>query len=284
MPNRLFLFACYDRDSIIDDYVVHYVRALSELGDVIFFMDNDSPPQELQKIRSFTIHSQAKRHNAYDFGSYKRAYQWADNHGILRNYDFLYLCNDSCCGPFLPLKPVLENMESKGADWFGLASNTDSVSGMWHLQTWFVGMSPRIFLAEWYQLFIEHMSQENRKKFYVHKYEIFMSRMTQIFDASIYAHFDSVGHGIYRNPEKFLAKGMPFIKKTGYINSQSRKGLAGRYRALMMLEPGQRALMLNYFKRLDPIKAWLLVHHNTHMLAHYPIRWLKKAVAKMRNR
>ena len=40
MTKRLFLFAAYDKNNVIDDTVVHYVKHLSSLGDVIFVMDN----------------------------------------------------------------------------------------------------------------------------------------------------------------------------------------------------------------------------------------------------
>ena len=40
-PGRLFLFAGYDKDGIVDDALVYYVSALSKYGDVIVCMDND---------------------------------------------------------------------------------------------------------------------------------------------------------------------------------------------------------------------------------------------------
>ena len=50
MTKRLFLFASYDKNNVIDDTVVHYIKHLSTLGDVIFVMDNYTPPSELKKI------------------------------------------------------------------------------------------------------------------------------------------------------------------------------------------------------------------------------------------
>ena len=37
---RLFLFAAYDKEGIIDDTLLHYLRCLSDYGDVAFVMDN----------------------------------------------------------------------------------------------------------------------------------------------------------------------------------------------------------------------------------------------------
>ena len=49
MTKRLFLFASYDKNNVIDDTVVHYIKHLSTLGDIIFVMDNYTPPSELKK-------------------------------------------------------------------------------------------------------------------------------------------------------------------------------------------------------------------------------------------
>ena len=36
--NRLFLFAGYDKDGIIDDSLILYVRALSKFGDDVWIL------------------------------------------------------------------------------------------------------------------------------------------------------------------------------------------------------------------------------------------------------
>ena len=50
MTKRLFLFAGYDKDCIIDDTLFHYVKTLSKLGDIVFVMDCDAPDAELNKM------------------------------------------------------------------------------------------------------------------------------------------------------------------------------------------------------------------------------------------
>ena len=74
MIKRLFLFAGYDKNGIIDDALLMYVSALNKLSDVIVCMDSDCTNDELQKLQNITIHAMAARHGEYDFGSYKRAY------------------------------------------------------------------------------------------------------------------------------------------------------------------------------------------------------------------
>ena len=132
---RLFLFAGYDKDGIIDDALVHYARAVSEFGDIVLCMDSDCPTSEMGKLKKYTLHTIATRHGEYDFGSYKRGYMWLSEHGILDKCDELLLCNDSCYGPLRPFKEVFNTMSKKDCDFWGLLSNTEN---QYRLQSYFL--------------------------------------------------------------------------------------------------------------------------------------------------
>ena len=106
-PGRLFLFAGYDKDGIVDDALVYYVSALSKYGDVIVCMDNDLETAQTNKLKPFTICALAQKHGEYDFGSYKHTFQYARDKKILKNYDVIYLVNDSVFGPLHNIKKTL---------------------------------------------------------------------------------------------------------------------------------------------------------------------------------
>ena len=89
MTRRLFLFAGYDRQNIAGQSLLHYIRELSRCGDVVFVADSDLPEEELRKFETLTLHSQAVRHHEYDFGSYKRAWQWITSNGDIASYDYV---------------------------------------------------------------------------------------------------------------------------------------------------------------------------------------------------
>jgi CDP-glycerol glycerophosphotransferase (TagB/SpsB family) len=115
---RVCLFAAYDADGVVDDYVVDYVRELSRFADVYYLADSEMAPAELAKLSDITVEAWADRHGEYDFGSYKRL---ADRVGwdVLETYDEMLLVNDSC---FLlrPLDEVFQRMDARAADWWGL--------------------------------------------------------------------------------------------------------------------------------------------------------------------
>ena len=91
-PKRLFLFAAYDRNGIIDDALIYYIESLSLLGDIVFIMDSDCTGAELKKVQKHCVYASGTRHNEYDFGSYKRAFNWATKNLKLSDYDFIYYC------------------------------------------------------------------------------------------------------------------------------------------------------------------------------------------------
>ena len=154
MQKRLFFFASYDPDRVVDDSLLWYLQALSKLGDIVFIMDNDISRNFVQKVKNIpnVLYADALRHQEYDFGSYKRGFLWAQESNILKRYDWIYLVNDSVFGPFFDLEPILDNMEKQNAEnafgMIGLKAEDIAELG-WpdHVQSWFVGLSQRVFSA-----------------------------------------------------------------------------------------------------------------------------------------
>ncbi|WP_157557222.1 CDP-glycerol glycerophosphotransferase family protein [Isoptericola dokdonensis] len=115
---RVCLFAAYDVDGIVDDYVVDYVRELSRFADVYYLADSVMAASELAKLEGVTKGAWAQRHGEYDFGSYRRL---AERVGwdVLETYDELLLVNDSCY-LLRPLDEVFARMDARACDWWGL--------------------------------------------------------------------------------------------------------------------------------------------------------------------
>jgi CDP-glycerol glycerophosphotransferase (TagB/SpsB family) len=118
-PRRVCLFAGYDADGLVDDYVVRYVRELSRHADVYYLSDCWMAPTELARLAPFVKGAWAERHGAYDFGSWSRLAAQYVGWETIGGYDELLLVNDSC---YLvrPLDDVFAKMETTACDWWGL--------------------------------------------------------------------------------------------------------------------------------------------------------------------
>ena len=168
---RLAIFAGYDKDNIIDDYVVYYIKELKKIADIIYVSDCDMLENELTKISEYCINIINGRHGEYDFGSYKRGYIYAKENNLLNNYDYLILCNDSCYGPFFNFQEIVENMESRDTDTWGIFKYLADIDYDEHLQSYFLSMKKKVFLSDWFTKFIYSVKKESDKLEIIKKYE-----------------------------------------------------------------------------------------------------------------
>ena len=210
---RLFLFAGFDRDNIVDNTVIYYVEKLSKLGDVVFVMDNDLPEKEIEKISAIpnVLYANGTRHGEYDFGSYKRGYLWARKK--LKQYDWLYFVNDSVYGPLYDLEPLLKNLESSNADLTGMTANADKDTP-WHVQSWFVGFSKKVFTSDFFDNFMQKITRIPHKTSLVMKYEAGLSWLIMRHGFTARVILDADKNTIYDSPRSVLVNGVPFVKKT----------------------------------------------------------------------
>ena len=157
---RLFLFAAYDKANVIDDTLLHYLNSLSNLGDIILTIDSDIDAHELSKLESVKniIHVKSGRHHEYDFGSYKRGFQYAQQNNILKNYDWVYFVNDSVYGPLWDIEPVLVNLESRDVDLTGLISAQTKEVPV-HVQSYFVGVKNNIIKESFFIDFMNNITK-----------------------------------------------------------------------------------------------------------------------------
>ncbi len=227
MPKRLFLFAGYDKDGIIDDTLVYYVSRLSKCGDVVLFMDSDINDHELNKIKKFCVTAVAKRHAEYDFGSYKYGYLWALKNLDIHKYDFMYMVNDSVYGPFFEIEPYLEKMESKNTDAFGMV---DKIGGHApHIQSWFIGMRPAVFLTDWFDNFMKSIKHQESKNQVAIMYETGFTIMLKQHNIKYACLYHVFNRGIYKSIKSLYKQRMPFMKKVAFLALEGALGHQIRY-------------------------------------------------------
>ena len=219
---RLFLFAGYDKHGIIDASLVMYVSALNKLGDLIVCMDSDCNDSELKKLNKITLHAAAARHGEYDFGSYKRAYNWARENIDINKYDFVYMVNDSMYGPLFDLAPYLETMESKNLDAFGMVKNPHKKSP--HIQSWFIGMRKSVYSSDWFNDLLQSVRHHDDKGSVTILYEHGFTKRLIENNLSWDALYSAPKRSIYNRVKYFYKHKMPFIKKLSFSRHNGALG------------------------------------------------------------
>lgn len=149
----LCLFAHFDRDGVVDDYVVRYLQALDELGcETVFVSTADGlGEKEIAKILPFCRQFIIKRNIGYDFASWRTGLEAV---GDISGYQRLIVANDSVYGPLQDLRGVFAEMNGRRLPFWGI---TDSLRYGRHLQSYFMVferpvLESPIFMKFWREL------------------------------------------------------------------------------------------------------------------------------------
>ncbi|MBO7605465.1 MAG: hypothetical protein J6S61_03260 [Elusimicrobiaceae bacterium] len=211
---RIFLIAGYDKNGKINSALVHQVKSFAKYGDCVLVMDSDCDESEIAKIKPYCLYVAATRHGEYDFGSYKRAFIWATENTNLSNYDFMYMVNDSVYGPLFDIGDYLNQMESLGTDAFGMVKKTGG--RFEHIQSWFIGMTQKIFLSKWFSDFITSAKKVETKTMVTALYENGFTRKLNENKIAWRCIYNIYNRGIYNRIKHLYKIRMPFIKKLSF--------------------------------------------------------------------
>lgn len=168
---RAVIFAHYDKDGLISDYVLYYLKELKKVSDEIIFV---SCRNINEKDKLEVSHIIDEYHDEYDFGSYKRGFLYLQDR--LDEFDEIVFANDSCYGPFYPLEKVFEKMANKDCDFWGITQNQFGIDNFHikrpHVQSYFITFKKQIFTQNFFIDFIKSIKHEEDKKLIISKYEI----------------------------------------------------------------------------------------------------------------
>lgn len=173
------IFAHYDKNAVIEDYVIYYLEGLKKVAeDIIFVSDCDLSEKELEKISSITAHIIAQKHEEYDFGSYKRGFLYALEQGLLDDADECIWANDSCFAPLFSFGEMFDKMESQNVDFWGVTENKIGLEDFNypHIQSCFIVFRKQVFTDERFIDFVKNITKQPTKHDIISKYEIGLSQ------------------------------------------------------------------------------------------------------------
>lgn len=173
----LCVYSHFDRNDVIDDYVVHYIRQLFEAGCEVIFVSaaEGLPDAECDKVRGYTREIVVRENLGHDFGSWKTAIcrEFAASTAATCGYDGLIIANDSVYGPFRPLAPIISRMSAQKCDFWGI---TDSWRYGRHVQSYFMAFSQRVVQSDAFRRFWMEQPYSRSKHAVIWNGEIGLSR------------------------------------------------------------------------------------------------------------
>jgi lipopolysaccharide biosynthesis protein len=171
---RITIFAHYDKDNIVDDYVIFYLEGLKKVCDeIIFVSDCNLTSEQTNKISHLCSNIIFERHGEYDFGSYKRGIISIENR--LNEFDELLIANDSC---YLvnSLEPVFEQMNQKNCDFWGLTQSKER-NDIYYVGSYFINFKKNVFSSNVFLDFFKSITKLNSKDDIIGNYEVGLTRL-----------------------------------------------------------------------------------------------------------
>ena len=236
---RLGVFIFFDRDSIIDDYVIYMLDSLNEAVDNILFISNSElSDTELKKLDKYNIDINIRENKGLDAGAFKYAY---DKYGkeYFSNYDEVILLNDTFFGPFRPFKEIINSMNDKDLDFWGLTANYDSEDGTGkaidnyihtHIQTFFVAYRKTVLESNFFNNYWNKYNINKNNSFVdvVNNHESYFTYLLEKegFKWDTYVNLDhykndnkEYNYNIYGYSAYTLISyyGCPFIKRKNFV-------------------------------------------------------------------
>lgn len=247
---RVAVFAHYDLHNCIQDYVVYYIKELQKVAEkIIFVSDCELSEAELSKISPYVVQSIAYHHGEYDFGSYKRGYQWAKENGLFDDCEEFILANDSCYAPLFPFGEMFSKMSIKELDFWGVTANPQGVEILDgkpianfqdHIQSYFIVFKPQVFESDVFDNFITSIKKEKTKEEVIVYYEVGLTKLLveNGFKYDVYcelskripaSHIYEYQRLIKENNSPFLKRNIVLFKMTYCICPTFTKNLIKKY-------------------------------------------------------
>ncbi len=164
------LFAQFDRDGIIEDYVIHHLSALREAGVIVVLVTTASylASDDIEKIAPHCAAIIERENIGLDFGSWRTAMLVYPQ--VLGSGTLLF-ANDSVYGPMSPLRPLLDRMAATDCDFWGI---TESLQIRSHHQSYFLGFHRRCLRSQVFGDYCNDIALLSDKGQIIQQYEVGM--------------------------------------------------------------------------------------------------------------
>lgn len=171
----LCVYAHFDRDGIVDPYVLQSVTAYSEAGYAVTFVTNSGKLDEysISRLKPICHEIIVRENKGYDFGAWKTGISRIRD---LRSANSIILTNDSIYGPFFPIRDTLRRMSEKRVDFWGITESREYIG---HLQSYFLFFEKSVITSKAFKKFWEGYPYYQNKLCVIWNGEIKLSRSLQ---------------------------------------------------------------------------------------------------------
>ena len=228
---RLLIYFFYDRDGVVDDYVVHMLRGFTpHVAKVVFVVNGRINAEGREKVGSIEGLTVLKRKNeGFDVWAYKSAIDKLGWKEVL-TYDEVIMANFTIMGPVESFGPMFDEMDRKDLDFWGITVHNGAQFDPWgnmpegtvprHLQSHFIAVRRKMLGSAAYRAYWDDMGPIRSYADAVGKHEaLFTNRFSRLgytWEAYVETS-DSVGrlyYPLFNMPVELIAnRSCPIFKR-----------------------------------------------------------------------
>lgn len=165
---RLAIFSHFDKNNIVDKYVIYMLEQLHKLKfDIVFVTTSEQIHQnELKKIEKYILMYIVKENSGYDFISWKTGLSFVKDY---KKYESILHINDSIFFPLVNPKKIFKKMNKNKVDFWGM---TDSFKETYHIESFFWVVNKELIQSDVYKDFWNSCTILENKNQIIKNYEM----------------------------------------------------------------------------------------------------------------
>lgn len=159
---RFCIYLIYDKEKIIDRYIIHMLKELQAFCDYILVVCNSQSTWCGENAELYADRVIYRDNLGYDAGGFKDALCSCVGLNKISGYDELILANDSFYGPFYPIREVFLSMNGVNADYWGMTRSqkgvtTEGIKYDEHIQSYFLVFRKKVIDSDAFRNFWEQL-------------------------------------------------------------------------------------------------------------------------------
>lgn len=197
----LNIYFFFDKDGIVDDYVLYYLSEMKKNHQEICFVANGKiKPKCYKKVKKIADKIIVRDNIGFDAGAYREAIE-SYGYDKIGEYDELILDNFTIFGPVYSVEKMFSKMNEVDCDFWGISrylamdgQKFDNVDMVDHLQSYFLVFRKRILKSETFKKYWKTMILPSN---YMEAVKFHELRCTQYFEKLGYCAGEFIPNNVY---------------------------------------------------------------------------------------